>query len=165
LLGKPIWQSSPKTQKGAALERKFEILFLAHGYEVRRPAGHSTWDLEVVLPSGIKRIQVKSGFWHQNLWYHKTKKTKTFKDGSQGGQPYLRTDFDYLGFDGPDGEFYLVPMPELHDSQITKDALPTTCSSLHKRYSHYKVNVPNQIENQPGPNCIQARPTKENTPR
>ena len=109
---------------------------MVHGYEIRKPSGHCSWDFEVVVSDRIVRIQVKSGYWNRGYWVHCLSK-------SGEKQPYQRQDFDYLALDGPDGDLYLIPSPDLHASNKNKDKLPTGMSSVHKNYQMYKINAPN----------------------
>ena len=131
---------SDQITKGLNLEIRVLHFLHDNGFDARLSDNNRTWDIEVYLPSAIHRLQVKSGFWHQNKWV-----IGLSKSGGRGKNniPYERSDFDFLVFDDPSGRLYLVPSSCLHLSRETKDKLPTTPSGMHIRYSDYLVYANN----------------------
>ena len=139
MLGNPIEERSVASAKGSELERRFAILLLEHGYDVRKPSGYTTWDLEVVTPGRILRVQVKSGFLRTDRWWHSLQKSNS-TNGTRRNQAYAQNDFDYLAFDGPDNDLYIVPIAELRVNPRAQMSLIRTLTNMHVLYSKYRVN-------------------------
>ena len=116
-------------------------LLMLSGYTARLSDSKLSWDIEVILSGGIKRIQVKSGYWNCGKWTHcLSKKRSGHAKTGRKNHPYNREDFDYLLIDDPTGFMYMIPVNVLHFSQKTADSLPMSSTNLHIRYSDYLIN-------------------------
>lgn len=90
------------------------------------------------LPSSIQRIQVKAGYWDKDKW------VIGLTNGGKGNKrAYEKSDFDFLAFNGPEQQLYLVPSIDLHLSRKGGKSLPTASSGMHIRYSDYLIYAPN----------------------
>ena len=136
IFGEPDESSSTTVTTGDLLEKQACILFLQNNYEAKI-IKNRTWDIEVINDNQIFRVQVKKGGWKDchgiKYWCCGLKKQQAGKP-----VPYNIKDYDYLMFDGPEGEWFIVPIHCLKLNPKTGE-IPTHLSSPEKHYTHYKL--------------------------